>query len=294
MIPHNIEKLYETASKFRYEVPRPGIVLSPEQIRRVKKGTCWDQALFIAHEARKFAKPEQVRMLFWWKENSTTHTATVIEANSSWWWVETAWASLAGVHEFETFDAAAAHIRVELEKEADAVAVIENLDVDVDFLCKFTEGIPDDTFLDICYGRDNNYKLASEVFSKLPLKQRKFLAPRHPDFYVDSPKCVYRALSNIFPKNVPECVGFCEAIQWDDAGATAFLLIVVSPKYRRQGRAEELVERMKVVLSAQGYTKLVWGCDVNNTASIALAKKLGFQEVEKNEDNELILEYLLD
>lgn len=296
MIPHDIKKIYEKASKFKYGVSRPGFVLSPLQLMRVKKGTCWDQALFIAREARKIGDPDQARMLFWWKDNSTTHTATVVEVNKSWWWIETAWGTHAGVHEFETFEAAAAHIRVELEKEEGAVAVIENLNVDVEFLCHFADGIPDDTFLDVCYGKDANYKLAAEVFSKLPLKERKLLCPRHPDFYAESPRCIYRALSNIFPKYVPECVGFCEAIQYlgKDPSPTAFLVIMVAPKYRRQGIAEELVERIKVALSAQGYLKLIWGCDVNNFASIALAKKSGFREVERNQDNELILEYLLD
>lgn len=103
---------------------------------------------------------------------------------------------------------------------------------------------------------------------------------------MDAQKIWYKAkLDANFPvlvaENDSKVVGFCSYGTfriWPAYSKTVEWSVYVSPETRGQGIASQLLQALVNEAKAQGYHTIIAGIDATNEGSIALHKKLGFEE----------------
>lgn len=256
-IPEVVLKIYDICKDLIYEIPKEDIVHPPMVVKKHRRGTCWDQSLYVAFEALRYLKPEDVKMTFTWhssQKKSVTHSVTRVRVGKKWYWIETAWWDYRGIHTDDMY--------LELDS-----ALIANTDVQYQDLFKFSKDIPGDVFVDVSMGKETADRLISDFARKQSLK-----------IDIDNTDVVYRALLIEDPNGIPSCAGFVSASMGDSAGE---LLVAVFT----QKKASELMDRLITVARTLGYKQMVWRTDKENFQDNRLAEFLGFKQDRSTEED---------
>lgn len=255
-LPEVVLKIYDNCKDLIYEIPKQDIVHTPKNVKKYRRGTCWDQSLYVAYEALRYLNPEDVKLTFTWhsvQKKTATHSVTRVRVGNKWYWIETAWEEYRGIHTDDDY--------LELDS-----ALIANTDVQYQELFKFTKDIPGDVYVDICMGKETADRLITDFAHKQSLK----IDMKNTDI-------VYRALWIEDPNGIPSCSGFVSASIGDEQGE-------LSVKAFTRGNASGLMDRVILVAKTFGYKQLVWRTNKENFPADRLAESLGFKRDRSTEE----------
>lgn len=74
-------------------------ILTPEEVEKLGYGTCYDQANYVAYLADKLNLEYVIRFTLYSKGNEyTSHLCTYVKDIQGWYWIESAWSKMKGVH----------------------------------------------------------------------------------------------------------------------------------------------------------------------------------------------------
>ena len=79
------------------------LVCKPEELKKYKRGTCWDQSLYIYNSLKSVVSSADINVIACWISTSemdcTSHTTVAVrDQNNEWYWIESTWDNHNGIN----------------------------------------------------------------------------------------------------------------------------------------------------------------------------------------------------
>lgn len=126
----------------------------------------------------------------------------------------------------------------------------------------------------------NLFQFTQDVFHRLSKEDQLKVSPS--GRFVDSPNLISRVL-DFSPHH--QITGFAEGYKFNGtSNNVAFIVIAILPEWRGQDIGTSLLEQIEDDIFRKGYSRLLYRTSTNNKASIGLAKKNGFKQLNKSKN----------
>lgn len=124
----------------------------------------------------------------------------------------------------------------------------------------------------------NLFSFTQDLFHKLSKEDQLKISPS--GNFIDSPYLISRIIEF---SNHHQSVGFAEAYKYNgNSNNAAFIIIAVLPEWRGQDIGTNLLKQIEDDAFSKGYTRLIYRTSRSNKASVGLAKKQGFKELNSS------------
>ena len=116
------------------------------------------------------------------------------------------------------------------------------------------------------------YQDSLSIYNSLTPQEKKWCSPS--GRFIDSPILISRQV--IYDRNRPAAFG--EVYKWNGKSKNVgFIVLAVHKNYRGKGYAKQVIDRCITEIKQLGYSRLIYRVDIENTASIRLAERYGFE-----------------
>ena len=126
----------------------------------------------------------------------------------------------------------------------------------------------------------NLFQFTQDVFHRLSKEDQLKVSPS--GRFIDSPNLISRVL-DFSPHH--QITGFAEGYKFNGTSNNiAFIIIAILPEWRGQDIGTSLLKQIEEDIFNKGYTRLLYRTSTTNKASIGLAKKNGFKQLNKSKN----------
>jgi len=116
------------------------------------------------------------------------------------------------------------------------------------------------------------YQDSLSIYNSLTPQEKKWCSPS--GRFIDSPILISRQI--IYDRNRPAAFG--EVYKWNGKSKNVgFIVLAVHKNHRGKGYARQVIDRCIAEIKQLGYNRLIYRVDIENTASIRLAERYGFE-----------------
>ena len=116
------------------------------------------------------------------------------------------------------------------------------------------------------------YQDSLTIYNSLTDQEKHWCSPS--GRFIDSPILISRQI--IYDRNRPAAFG--EVYKWNGKSKNVgFIVLAVHKNHRGKGYARQVIDRCIAEIKQLGYSKLIYRVDIENTASIRLAERYGFE-----------------
>ena len=126
----------------------------------------------------------------------------------------------------------------------------------------------------------NLFQFTQDIYHRLSREDQLKISPS--GRFIDSPNLISRII-DFSPHH--QVTGFAEAYKFNGtSNNVAFIVIAILPEWRGQNIGTSLLEQIENDIFNKGYNRLMYRTSINNKASIGLAKKNNYKQLNKSKN----------
>ena len=256
---------------------------TPDELLSSKTGSCHDQVAFEMSALKKLGYHPSAWLVFEYNESGQsgeTHSYVTYKKDGKLYWFENAWGGKEGIHEISSTKFIEDMHKSGSWGDINKYPNIEITKFKINYGDSLQELIDRSTIDEsVISESDGTHGDVIRVYKAMNDTDREYIDPTDGYETIDARSVCYRHIER---DGLFGIKGFIECFY--DLGEVASVVIGVHPKYRNQGIATALMDKLFKEFPKENpdINELIWRCDSKNSKSAKLAEKYGFTLVRKS------------